>query len=323
MADRRKQVLIEGLRSRIRSLERMSSPTGHVPAPSSVPEPFGRLDEVVADRPSRLTPQPRPAATASLPPDWQPTSDSPSRERSRAVWTLGEPAFDNMLPGGGLEAAGLGELKPADHGDWPAAMALALCLAVRRRAGGRGRGEAPRPVLWCLGVGHAAEHGGLYGPGLAALGLESGALIVAEARRESDVLWAMEEGLRSGAASLVVGLVAEAGLTSSRRLALAAARSETPALLLTHPARGHAPAARMRLRLRRLRGGPHPLDAAAPGAARVGITIERCRGVAGTGAASTREIELEWCDVSYRFRLAAGVVDRAPAASVARRRAHG
>ena len=50
-------------------------------------------------------------------------------------------------------------------------------------------------MLWCL------KRPDLYGPGLAAHGLDPARLVLVAARRDEDILWAVEEGLRTGAAA--------------------------------------------------------------------------------------------------------------------------
>jgi len=262
-------------------------------------------------------------------PDVSASTLSPLVPQARAdAWTLGEAAFDDGLPGGGLDTAGIVELKPGDHGDWPTTLAFALCLTVRRhltslRKGGSelddARDAPGKPVLWCTTPRFASEHGRLYGAGLAGLGLPPASVIMVDAPRESDALWALEEGLRSGGISLAVGLLKEVDLTPSRRLGLAASAGRTPGLLLTPPSSPPAPSASLRLRLRRLPGAPHFLDRRAPGAPRLRLTLERCRG--SPLSAEAPSLDLEWCDVTYRFRLVADVADRAHAAPGARQRA--
>jgi protein ImuA len=238
---------------------------------------------------------------------------------------LGEALFDARLPGGCLDPASLIELKPADHGDWPATLAFAACLAVRcldaGRAGARQKSMA-QPVLWCSTTPLVAEHGHLHGRGLAGLGLAPETLISVEAAREADALWTLEEGLRSGALSLAVGVLKAVELTPSRRLSLAAAQGRTPALLVTLPASAPAPSAAVRLRLRRLPSAPHPLDPRALGPPRIRLMLERCR--RAPSAVETVSLDLEWCDVTYRFHMASGVGDRAFAApGTTRARARG
>jgi protein ImuA len=93
-----------------------------------------------------------------------------------------------------------------------------------------------RPALWITQDLADGEGGRLYGPGLSAMAVDPGTLVLARANRPRDVLWAMEEALRSGAVGAVVGEMREAGaqldLTATRRLALRSERSAVPAFLL-------------------------------------------------------------------------------------------
>src|SRR5262249_7394643 len=90
----------------------------------------------------------------------------------------------------------------------------------------------------------------LYGPGLAAHGLDPARLAIVRASRDDEILWAIEEGLRAGPASGLVAVVGEVGrlpMVAGRRLQLAAERSGIPALLLRRW-RGGAEAANERNR---------------------------------------------------------------------------
>ena len=157
------------------------------------------------------------------------------RSRAGRSWPLGVGALDDALPEGGLAADGLHEAAGASAADGPAAAAfLAALLARRVRAGERG------PVLVCQSRGGAARFGRLHGPGWRDLGLEPADLLMLRARREKDVPWAMEEGLRSGALAAVLAEAEGIAFAASRRLALAAAEGATPALLLRHDALGPA-----------------------------------------------------------------------------------
>ncbi|MCB1338699.1 MAG: hypothetical protein KDK10_15015, partial [Maritimibacter sp.] len=94
------------------------------------------------------------------------------------------------------------------HG--PARHTLALMLA-RAMEGA---------VFWVAPV-WAPER--LYPPGLVNLGVNPGRITFAHARHATDILWTLEEILRSGAVGLVVGdLPGPPGLTPMRRLQLAA-----------------------------------------------------------------------------------------------------
>ncbi len=114
----------------------------------------------------------------------------------------------------------------------PARHLLALLVA----AAGSG------PVFW-VAPGWGA--GRLYGPGMARF-VDPGRFIFVRADRAVDVLWTLEEVMRSGAAPLVVGdLPAPCGLTPVRRLHLAgeagAARGASAPLALLLTPEGAAP----------------------------------------------------------------------------------
>jgi hypothetical protein len=74
---------------------------------------------------------------------------------------LGAPALDARLPGGGLPLGALHEVEGL-RGDWDDGAATGFCLAILARLLEMHDG----PVLW------VSPHGDLYGPGLAAQGLD-------------------------------------------------------------------------------------------------------------------------------------------------------
>jgi protein ImuA len=98
-----------------------------------------------------------------------------------------------------------------------AAAFLALCL---RHCG------PDLPILW------AATQTDLYPPGLAGLGLDTRRLILLTLERDSQAAWAMEEALRCPGLGAVVGEMAKVDLTTSRRLQLAAEKSQIPCFIL-------------------------------------------------------------------------------------------
>lgn len=123
-----------------------------------------------------------------------------------------------------------------------------FCGRARRRlalwvAGAVQRGEAG-PVIW---VAPKWESDGLFAPGMAGLCRPEGFIFVHAARAE-DMLWTLEEVLRSGAVPLVVGdLQGWPNLTQVRRMHLAAEAGAAElggaplGLLLTPGAEGGAP----------------------------------------------------------------------------------
>src|SRR6202047_5577456 len=151
-------------------------------------------------------------------------------ERSPAmahgVLPFGVAAIDRVLPGGGLARGALHEILGAsgdeEDGALPAAFSAGIVgrLAAQRSLGGDGM------VLWCL------PRPDLYGPGLAAHGLDPGRVVMVRASRDAEILWAMEEGLRAPGIVAVVGEIGSLPMVASRRLQLAAERSGIMAFLL-------------------------------------------------------------------------------------------
>lgn len=143
-----------------------------------------------------------------------------SRESSEAL-ALGIGEIDNFLPWGGLPRACLHEIGAGDT----SIAAAGFCARLLARLATKGG-----VVAWC------GRTRGLYGPGLAAFGIDPARLIVVRARRNIDVFWAMEEGLRSTALTAVLGEIDSATPIALRRLQLAAEESDVTAVLL-HPDR--------------------------------------------------------------------------------------
>jgi hypothetical protein len=81
-------------------------------------------------------------------------------------------------------------------------------------------------VLWCL------ARPDLYGPGLAAQGLDPARLVLVRTARDIEILWAMEEGLRTSGVAAMVGEIGTLPDVASRRLQLAAERSGITAFAL-------------------------------------------------------------------------------------------
>lgn len=263
-------------------------------------------------------------------PDIDPEHDALENDRGSG-WTLGAPEIDGWLPERRLDAASLNEIKPETYGDGPAALTFALLLAARRlnassadpagrlsragRVAGTSTPHLPtsRLMVWCWPTRMAREAGGLYGPGLATLGIDPAQVLLVEGANAAETLWAMEESLGSGAAAIVVGCVDAVALTPARRLALAAQAHRTPGLLVTAARSAVTPATFARWCIAGCPSAPHPFDPAASGAPRFAMTLERCRGTAADVAPLFRTVE--WSHEAYRFGVVAGVADRAPEAA--------
>ena len=262
---------------------RVGSPCGATADATAVPTDLAALRRRIAAL------ERRPAAL----------EDATDGSRAGRPWPLGIDALDGALPEGILASDGLHEAAGASTADGPAA--AAFLAALLRRLAGCGRQGA---VLVCQSRGGAARLGRLHGPGWRDLGLEPADLLILRARREKDVPWAMEEGLRCGALAAVLAEVESIEFTMSRRLALAAAEGATPALLLRHDGLGPASAARTRWRVAALPGGADPFDEGAPGLPRWRLALVRCRG----GRPATCDVE--WNRETGGFRMAAALADR-------------
>ena len=141
----------------------------------------------------------------------------PQREHALEAQTFGVDEIDTILPWGGLPKACIHEVAAADI----SAAAAGFCAVLLARLANEGG-----TVAWCR------RKDGLYGPGLAAFGLDTGRLIVVRARTDKDVFWAMEESLRSGSLAAVLGETGRAEPIALRRLQLAAETGGVTALLL-------------------------------------------------------------------------------------------
>lgn len=237
-------------------------------------------------------------------------SSLPDGDAGAGVMPLDALEIDGALPWGGLPRAALHEVLAVHKG--PAAGFCAALLA--RLAGSAGT------VLWCR-CGR-----GLYGPGLAAFGLETERTVVVRVRRETDVLWVLEEGLRNRGLAAVLGETGALGPTAARRLQLAAESGGTTALLL-RPAREETRPSPAVTRWRVATApGTVTQDRPGVGVACWRVELLKCRAGA-PGAArmqknlfgETRSWLVEWRDgkTAGGFAVAAELRDRPAAPAVA------
>ena len=143
------------------------------------------------------------------------------------------------------------------------------------------RQSASGPVLWVQDRMAILESGRIFPPGLGGADLIPD-LIHVEARDARAALWAMEEGLRCPALSLVVGEIwgdpAALDFTATRRLAVAAERHGVAACLIRLSGHPNLSGARQRWRLASSPSAPNPLDPKAPGALAWDAELFRARG---------------------------------------------
>jgi protein ImuA len=137
--------------------------------------------------------------------------------------------------------------------------------------------DPQKPLLWVQERMAILESGRIHPPGL-----PTPNLIHVEARDARSALWAMEEGVRCGALSCVIGEIwgdpAALDFTATRRLAVAAERSGVPCWLVRLGGTANLSGARMRWRVASAPSLVNMLDAKASGAPAWDAELFRARG---------------------------------------------
>jgi hypothetical protein len=128
--------------------------------------------------------------------------------------------LDERLPGGGWPLSTLVELLIPSAGIGE----IHLLLPALRQLSLASPGE-PRWIAW-LAPPHLP-----YAPALADAGLDPARMLVIRPRAGLDLLWAMEQALRSGACTAVLGWIGAADNRALRRLKLAAEAGRSPGFL--------------------------------------------------------------------------------------------
>jgi protein ImuA len=198
----------------------------------------------------------------------------------------GEAEFARLL--GALPRAAAHEIAPAAPGEGPAAAGFAAALAVYWGSG---------PIIWAREAAASAEDGELYPPGLAELGLDLTRLIVVDAKKRFDALWAAEEALKIKGAVAIAEIGprgAPLDLTASRRLAMSAAEHDSTALIISHIRARDPSAAWTRWQIA---AAPSAAPAREIGAARFSADLTRMRNAVGG-----RRWSLEWNAHDRQFR---------------------
>jgi protein ImuA len=160
---------------------------------------------------------------------------------STSVFRLGHPAADTVL--GAMPAGLLHEVFAATAADQGSATGFAACLSARAISGGA-------PLVWIRQDFAGREGGELHAPGLAALGVDPGRVLLVEGSDARDVLRAAGDALATrGIGAVLVEPWGEPkllDLTTSRRLALLARENGVTAILLRVAATPDASAAAIR-----------------------------------------------------------------------------
>lgn len=223
---------------------------------------------------------------------------------AEAACPIGLAASLDAALGGGLSRGALHELAPAAPIDLAAATGFAVALAA---LASRPRGE----VLWIATDFTALESGGPYGPGLDRYGLAAERLVMLRVSRAVDALWAFEEALRCRALSGVIaelpGEGADADLTATRRLTLAARDGAALGLLLRHHATPAPVAAATRWRIAAASSQSDRYGGLGPTAFDLTLVKNR-RGPSGRWTVTWDHHERKFQEIS--LALAASPVDR-------------
>ncbi|MCW5734255.1 MAG: damage-inducible mutagenesis protein [Enhydrobacter sp.] len=150
-----------------------------------------------------------------------------TQRAGRAAVPLGVAEIDRLLPDGGLLTGALHEIEAGPSPSGRVAAHDGAALAFTAFLIGRlGSGT----LLWCRQPSGASD-APPYAPALAGW-IDPARLLMVTARRDEDLFWAMEEGLRTPGIAAVVGETRAADPTAGRRLSLAAEKNGVPALLL-------------------------------------------------------------------------------------------
>ncbi len=215
---------------------------------------------------------------------------------------FGVAAVDGALPAGGLAGGRLHDLRGGSGkstlpyslpGTGTPATAVTAALAARQVR------QSGKAVAWI------AKPETLFLPGLAAYGLKAQDLIVVTPQDDTGALWAAEECLRNGSFGCVVAEIADLSLTASRRLQLAAEIGGCTGLLLRGDGGKGENAIPPTVCVTSWQVSALPSAASLKphlmGPARWTLDLQRCRnGV-------PQSWNLEWCDDTGGFRLAAEV----------------
>ena len=199
----------------------------------------------------------------------------------------------------GLGSSGVHEVCEKNFGDMPALTGFALGAAPPRRGA----------IVWVSQSGLLTNHGHLLEAGLRSLRRERVDLLHVSTRKLPDTLWAIEEAIRSAAAGLVIGELADMDFTASRRLALASSRHGIPVILLMPYTREGATASTARWRLAPRPSAPNRYDRKAPGNPRWQATLERSR-QAPHMADHSFDVELD--DETLSLTVVSGLAADAP-----------
>lgn len=198
-------------------------------------------------------------------------------------WASGVDSLDTALSGG-FAYGHMHEFYAAEAEDMPAVTGFAVALSTAMT-------KDHREILWLRSVRAVQMQGVLQANGWSELGAKPGNFIFSIIPNAKELLKAAVDGLRSNALGIVVietyGRFSELDMIASRRLVLAAEKSETPLFMLRADTEPTSSAAETRWRI--ASGLSQPLPANAPGAPVFEIELLRQR-----SGPSGKSWQLEW-----------------------------
>ncbi|HLW19147.1 MAG TPA: hypothetical protein VKX33_02425 [Cyclobacteriaceae bacterium] len=175
--------------------------------------------------------------------------------------------FPSPKLGGHLSSFGLGPIEASFSGN--AFPVGAIHEFISQGVGGAAStngfiagllGKLMQKGRFCLWVSNQRP---LFPQGLKHFGVEADRIIFIDVKREKDVLWTIEQGLKCGVLAAVVGELKDISFAESQRLQLAVERSRVTGFLHRHqPRREHALACVTRWKIRPI---PSQLEEGMPG----------------------------------------------------------
>jgi len=263
-----------------------------------------------------------------------PSQPAPKQDQTSSPLScrqLGLSKIDDAYLGAPLDQGGLYHITGASYAHRTAATGFCLSLLARlQKQQAASPGSTPQAIcLWGQTHKNAQEDGVPFGPGLLSQGLDPANFIFVSAPKDIDILWAMEEGLKAGGMTAIIGEVTDPSFTATRRLALASTQAQIPSFLI-HTPTGHinnknratikkshqpeqvlfnssrqtASAATSRWQIAALPSTPHPWDNKAPGYRNWHLELVRHRG------GRPGSFNLEWNRETHTFNLAAAAFNR-------------
>jgi len=222
------------------------------------------------------------------------------------IVSLGVPEVDFALPWNGFPTSGLHEI----FGD-AAALGFSAVL-LNRLTKIRSQTNHSAKILWC-------QRGrDLCGQGLAQFGIDLNQMILVHGKNDKEIIWAMEEGLRSSGLTAVIGKLYKVSPIAGRRLHLAAEESGTTGLLLraTPSSTGTQAPTSSALTRWQVTSTPSitPAHGVGLGMPQWHLELQRCRLSAANGkklenAGRPRSWQVEWCDETGNLSVATNLCD--------------